>query len=177
MALGKIFELVGDTIIPKEDCLLMEPIRALKDEYPQDYLKIIAFLHYMKSMNPNDNPYADVPLFKRAETILFNLKLNIDPESQSIKDALQCVEEIYFTTFYGLYRGFKAAMDKIGEALLTEEIDFKKDGNATIIKGYMKDYEAMRKSFKAAFQDFEDEQSDGRARGGATLADDENEDY
>lgn len=177
MALGKIFELVGETIIPKEDCLLMHPIKAIKDKYPDDYLKIIAFLHYMKSMNPGDNPYADVPLIKRADTILFNLKLNIDPEEQTIKDALQCVEEIYYTTFYGLYRGFKSALDKIGASLLNTEINFEDKGNAATIKGYMKDYESIRKSFKVAFKDFEEEHSDSRARGGATLADDENEDY
>lgn len=177
MSLNKMFELVGETIIPKEDCLLMEPIKNLKDEYPKDYLKIIAFLHYMKSMNPDDNPYADVPLIKRAETILFNMKLSIDPDAQAIKDALQCVEEIYYTTFYGLYRGFKSSLDKIGAALLDTSIDFNDKGNAATIKGYMKDYESIRKSFKVAFKDFEEEQSDGRARGGASLADDENDDY
>lgn len=177
MALGKIFDLVGDTIIPKEDCLLMHPIVAVKEEYPKDYLKIIAFLHYMESMDPSNNPYADVPLERRAEIILFNMKLNIDIDSDIIKDALACVREIYYTTFYGIYKGMKAYLDKMGAKLETEEVDFSKDGNAATIKGYMKDYESMRKSFKVAFKDFQDEQGQGRARGGGELAEDEDDDY
>src|SRR6187399_2575590 len=117
MAIGKIFDLVGETIIPKEDCLLMHPIVAVKEEYPKDYLKIIAFLHYMNSMDPSDNPYADVPIERRAEIILFNMKLNIDVDSDTIKDALACVREIYYTTFYGVYKGFKAYLDKMGSKL------------------------------------------------------------
>lgn len=177
MALGKIFDLVGDTIIPKEDCLLMHPIVAVKDEYPDDYLKIIAFLHYMNGMNPDDNPYAEVPLTKRAEIILFNLKLNIDPESQVIKDALQCVEEIYSTPFYRAYKGYLAMYDRISDKMLTTELDLSKDGNAAVVKGFFKDYEAIRKSFKIAFKDFQEEQGQEKARGGAELAEDENEDY
>lgn len=177
MALGKIFELVAGTIIPKEHCLLMAPINRIIEDYPEDNLKIIAFLHYMCSMRPDDNPYADVPLDKRAEVILFNLKLNIDPEDDAIKDGLTCVKEIYYTTFYGIYKGFKAYLDKMGAQLEIENVDFSKEGNATTIKGYMKDYEAMRKSFKVAFKDFEEEQGVDRARGGAELADDEEDDY
>lgn len=177
MALGKIFDLVGDTIIPNEHCLLMDPLVRVKEEYPNDYLKIVAFLHYLISMNPSDNPYADVPLNKRAEIILFNLKLNIDVEDQTIKDAIACVTEIYYTTFYGIYKGFKSYLDKMGAQLEIEDVDFGKDGNAGTIKGYLKDYENMRKSFKVAFKDFEEEQGGGRTRGGAELAEDEDDDY
>lgn len=177
MALGKIFDLMGDKIIPKEDCLLMAPLVAVKEEYPDDYLKIIYFLHCMNGMNPNDNPYAEVPLNKRAEIILFNLQLKIDPESQVIKNALECVEEIYSTPYYRAYKGYLAMFDKISYKMLTTELDLSKDGNAAVVKGFFKDYEAIRKSFKLAFKDFEEEQGQEKARGGAELADDENEDY
>lgn len=176
--IGKLFEIVGDTIIPKADCHIIQPLKRIIDEYPEDYLKIIAFLHYMKSMRPDDNPYADVPLSEREEKILYDLKLDVDISADAIKDAMDCVETIYYTTFYGTYRGFKTMLDKIGAKLLTVDIDFNaKEGNAVAIKGFMKDYEDIRKSFKIAFRDFEEEQSGGRARGGAQLADDEDEDY
>src|SRR5688572_30214796 len=163
--IGKLFELVGETIIPKPDCFIIEPIKRVIDEYPKDYLKIIAFLHYMKSMSPDDSPYADVPVDKREESILHDLKLNIDPEDPTIKAALDCVEEKYSTPYYRAYRGFLAMFDKISEKMYTEELDFTKEGNAATIKGYMKDYETIRKAFKIAFQDYKEEQGGDRGRG------------
>jgi len=176
--IGKIFEISGGKIIPKQDCEIIEPIRILKEKYPKDYGKIIAFLHYMNSMNPSDNPYADVPLNIREEKILRELKLDIDTQAPEIQDALKCVEEMYYTTFYGVYKGMKIMLDNIGQSLANTEIDFTvKDGNASNIIRLMKDYEDIRKSFKVAFKDYEEEMSGVRVRGGIKLADDEDEDY
>lgn len=176
--IGKLFEIVGNTIIPKPDCYIIEPIKKVIEEYPKEHLKIIAFLHYMKSLKPDDNPYADVPLDLREEKILQELKLDIDTQSDIIRDALQCVEEMYYTTFYGLYKGVKAIMDDIGRKLLTTSIDFTaKEGNAGNILKLMEKYEGIRKSFKVAYKDFEEEQTGSRARGGAELSEDEDYDY
>lgn len=178
MAIGKIFELQGGKIIPKEDCYIIAPLKRIIDDYPEEYTKIFAFLHYMKSMNKKDSPYADVPMEQREERILYDLQLRIDTSETPIQMALECVEEMYYTTFYGLYRGLKSMLDKIGAQLLTENIDFSaKEGNSANILRLMKDYEPLRKSFKQAYQDFDEEQGGSRARGGAELADDEDEDY
>lgn len=176
--IGKLFEIVGDTIIPKPDCHIIAPIKRVLEEYPEDSNKILAFLHYMKSMRPDDNPYADTPLANREEKILQELQLDIDTSSDTIKDALQCVEEMYDTTFYRIYKGIKTMMDNIAQALMTTNIDFTaREGNAGNILKLMEKYENIRKSFKTAFRDFEEEQGGGRARGGAELADDEDDDY
>lgn len=177
MAIGKLFDIVGDKIIPKADCFIIIPLKTVIEKYGKDGGKVIAFLHYMKSMRTDDNPYADVPLENRPEQIMYDLKLEIDLQSQDIKNALQCVEEKYYSTFYGLYRGIKAQMDRISEKLLSVEIDFGKDGNATNILRLMKDYESLRKSFKQAYRDFDEEAGGGRARGGGDLAEDEDHDY
>ena len=41
----------------------------------------------------------------------------------------------------------------------------------------MKDYEHLRRSFKEAYRDFEEEQGQLHVRGGGELAYDEDEDY
>ena len=118
---------------------------------------ICAYLHYMKSMNPEDNPYADVDISQRSDQIVYDLGLSLEEEDPILAAALQCVEEKYYTTFYGVYRGMKAMLDKIGIKLLTEDPSFdKKEGNADAIRGWFKDYESLRKSFKIAFRDFEE---------------------
>lgn len=178
MALGKIFELVNGVIVPKEDCKIIMPIKNCLDKYYEKHPRILPYLHYMKSMNKDDNPYADVPMDKREDQILYDLKLDIDTSDPLIKEALQCVEELYYSTFYGLYKGIKAMMDKIGKSLETMEIDFTaREGNAANILKLMEKYEAMRKSFKQAYKDFEEEQGQIQVRGGGELAYDEDEDY
>jgi hypothetical protein len=178
MSIGKLFDLDGDKILPKADCYIIKPIKAVIDEYPDEYLLIIAYLHYMKSMRKDDNPYSDVPLDERSDQIVGDLGIKADVEDETIKQALQCVEEKYYTTFYGVYRGVKTILDKLGMKLMNEELDFsKKEGNSDSIKGWIKDYEQLRKSFKSAYKDFEEEQGDVKVRGGGDLAADEDHDY
>lgn len=174
MALGKLFEMQGKAIIPKDDCYIIKPIRAVIDKYEKDHLLIIAYLHYMTSMKPADNPYADRPLSDRSEIIIADLGLEIDPEDGVIKRAISCIEDIYYTTFYGLYTGIKAAMDNLGKALKTASIDLNgRDGNVANIIRIAKDYEALRNSFKAAYKDFDEETGSVRVRGNSRLAIDE----
>lgn len=176
--IGKLFEVQGDVIIPKEDCYIIKPLRKIIDTFPNEYGKVLAYIHYMKSLRPSDNPYADVPLHERSEQILHDLDLELDPEDPIIIDALDCVEEKYYTTAYGMYKGMKTMMDKIASKFFTEDIDFsQKEGNSANILRYIKDYEALRKGYKDAYRDFDQDINDGRARGGASLADDEETDY
>ena len=178
MAAGKLFNIVGGVIIPKEDCYIITPLKNIHDKYPDDFPKIMAYFHYMNSMRPDDNPYADVPLEQRSDQILYDLSLKIDPDDEYIRKGLKCVEEKYYTTFYGLYRGIKAMLDKVGLKLMSEEIDFSaRDGNATAITRLMEKYESLRKSFKQAYKDFEEEQGEMKVRGGGNLAVDEDDDY
>lgn len=174
MAIGKLFEMQGKAIIPKDDCYIIKPIRAVIDKYEKDHLLVIAYLHYMTSMKPADNPYADVPVLGRSEIILADLELDIDPEDAVIVKAISCIEDIYYTTFYGLYTGIKAAMDNIGKGLKTTQIDFNsKDGNVSNIIRIAKDYESLRNSFKAAYKDYDEESGNVRVRGNSRLAIDE----
>ncbi len=177
MALGKLFELRGKVIIPKDDCQIILPIKKMFDKHPEEHLKLCAYLHYMKSMKKEDNPYADVPLKERSDQIVFDLGIETDVDmSEEVQMALQCVEEKYYTTFYGLYKGIKSAMDKIGKGLETVEIDFnQKDGNVGNITRIAKEYEALRTSFKAAYRDFDEETGSVRVRGNSRLAIDEND--
>ncbi len=176
MAIGKIFEMRGKVIIPKGDCWIIQPIKKALELYPDEHLKVCAFLHYMNSMKKEDNPYADTPLTDRADQIVSDLGIEGDMDADVIVRALSCVEDLYYTTFYGLYKGIKSSMDKIGKALITTDIDFnQKDGNVGNIMRVAKDYESLRNSFKTAYRDFDEETGNVRVRGNSRLAIDEND--
>lgn len=178
MALGKLFDMSGDVIIPNEHCKIIGPIKDCLDKYFKQYPKIVAFLHYMKSLNKNDSPYADVEIDKREEQIIYDLRLHdIDFSDPIIRRALASVEEKYATPFYRIFKGVKVMMDQIGEQLSMVQLDLSADGNSDKILKIMERYEALGKTYKAAYKDFEEEQSSFTVRGGAALADDEDEDY
>lgn len=178
MAIGKLFDIQGGgTIVPKQDCYIIKPLKKVIDEFPEDHPKIFAWLHYMYSMRPDDNPYADVPLEQRSEQILFDLELDVDVDTPTIRAAMECVEEKYYTTLYGVYRGMKSMMDKIGFKLLESDINLEKDGNSMAISRILKEYEVYRKGYKTAFRDYDEEQGDVKVRGGGQLAIDEEDDY
>lgn len=174
MAIGKIFEFRNKQIIPKDDCYHNVHIKAMFDKYPDEHIKLCAYLHYMNSMKREDNPYADVPMSDRSDQLVNALDIKAEVEDPIIIRALSAVEDIYYTTFYGIYGGAKAAMDKIGKSLKTVEIDFNnRDGNIANIIRLMKDYEAIRNSFKAAYRDFDEETGNVKVRGNSRLAIDE----
>lgn len=177
MAIGKLFEIEGGKIIPNGHCDILLPLKRIKDNYPKEYKKIYAYLHYMKSMRVADNPFADTPSDEREEKILRYLGLFIDTEATDIQQALECVEDSYYTTFYGVFTGIKAAMDKFGKELKVVNIDFSaKEGNAANIMRFAKDYEQLRSSYKTAYKDFDEEQGNMRRRGGGQGAYDEDDD-
>lgn len=170
--MSKLFEIENISkknpiIKPKPECWIIKPLRAVIDEYPEDYPKIIAYLHFMKSMRINDSPYADVDIDLREEQILRDLGLDINPEDEIIKEALQCVEDKYYTTFYGIYKGVKAFMDRVGKELVTTKPDFNaKDGNMAPIRQFLKEYNALSINFKQAYRDFDEEVGNSRIKGG-----------
>lgn len=176
MAINRLVEKIGGIIVPKDDCWSVKSLRDIKENYPDKYKDIIAFLHYMKSMSPEDSIYADVPDDEREEQILRDLQLDIDIQSPLIKAGLDTFEEKYYTTFYGLYRGIKMQLDGIGKKLMTTQINFEKDGNSNQIARFMEKYEFLRKSFKTAYRDFEEERGQSRNRGGADTSYDEDDD-
>jgi hypothetical protein len=100
--------LVGDVIIPNEHCKIIMPIKDCLDKYFEQYPKIVPFLHYMKSFNKDDNPYADVELDKREDQIIYDLNLGeIDFTDPIIKKPCLCRGKILATTTYKLYKGIK----------------------------------------------------------------------
>jgi hypothetical protein len=52
-----------------------------------------------------------------------------------------------------------------------------KESNMQNISRFMKDYETLRKNFKQAYRDFEEETGGTRVRGGGELSYDEDTDY
>lgn len=177
MAIGKLFEFRGKQIIPKDDCWQMLPLRAAFEKWPDEIEKICYYLHAMNSYRIDDNPYGDVPIYERSDQIVSDLGIEADVQDGVMLRALSCVEDKYYTTFYGLYTGIKASMDKIGKGLKTTEIDFNsRDGNVANIIRLMKDYEAFRSSFKTAYRDFDEETGNVKVRGNSKMAIDENDD-
>lgn len=176
MAIGKIFEWHNKQIIPKDDCYANVHIKKMFDTYPDEYLKLCAYLHYMNSMKPADNPYADIPLQERSDVLVNALGIEADVEDPVIIRALDTVKDMYHTTAYGLYRGIKTYLDRLGKDIETAQNDFsQRDGNSGNILKFIEKYDILYTKFKAAYREYDEETGNVRVRGGGKLALDENE--
>lgn len=179
--MGKLFEIrktdkKNPVIIPKEECWIIKPLRDVIENYPEEYPKIIAYLHFMHSYRPDDNPYADVPFEEREEQILRELELDINSEDVIIKEASECIEKKYETTFYALYTGMKEYLNKMGKLLKTTAPTLDgKDSNAANVRQFIKEYNALSVNFKQAYRDFDEEVGNSRLRGGGKAAYDEDD--
>ena len=180
--MSKLFDIVNISknrpiIKPKPECWLIKPIRDLIEAFPENYPKIIAFLHFMNSYRIDDNPYADVPYPEREEQIIRELELDIDSSDPIIASALESVALKYESTFYILYKGIKEYLNKAGRAMALLNPDFNgKDGNIASVRQFIKEYNAMSINFKQAYRDFDEEIGNSRIKGGGRAGYDEDDD-
>lgn len=179
--MSKLFEIEkldkkNPVIKPKPDCWVIKPLKAVIDNYPEDYGKIIYYLHCMNSYRPDDNPYADVPYEEREEQILRELEIDIDSNDPIIKEALESVAKKYETTFFVLYTGMKEYLNKMGKLLKTTAPTLDgKDSNAANVRQFIKEYNALSVNFKQSYRDFDEEVGNSRLRGGGRASYDEDD--
>lgn len=164
----RLFELDGKTIKPTEHCYVIPWLKAVMDEFPEDYMKAYAYIYYNSYFAP-DNPYFNIKEDDREEKILKDLQPDFDPEHEVIVEAIENCTEIYTTPTMDSYQAIKIMLEKLNHYLKTTTITDGRDGNIGPILRVAKEFEAVRKSFKGVYQDVQEE-NQVRARGGAKLS-------
>jgi hypothetical protein len=170
---GKLVEIESGKIIVKPVCWTIKPLRDIIEFYPDDYDRVIQFLHCMVSLNPLDNPFADVAEEEKEEVILRALAVDVDTNNDIIKDGLECVYICYSTPLFRSYESLKIMRDKVNFKLKNTEIDFEKDGNSINVTNMIKSLSVFNKEMKEAKKAYLEEQGEIRGRGGVEMAYDE----
>jgi hypothetical protein len=139
------------------------------DEYPQEYLKIYAYLFYMTCPNPDLNPFFNVPEVDKEELILKEIDAEFSTEDDAILHAKGIMEKMYQTSTYRAYVGLKSMLDRLARYMETTDIEHGRDGNITALVNAAAKFDQIRQSFKGAYQDLQEEQKSS-VRGGQNLA-------
>lgn len=164
----KLFDIHQDgRFTPTEDVLGMNSFKNIFDEFGENSGKVLAYIHYMKDLNPATNPYANLSEEIKQEVIIRQTCPELDIiENITVEDALELVEQLYETDGYKMYKAFKSVWDKTAKMLYEEEMSMGVDGNAKDVQLIVKNYKDLRESLKLALQDFQDELGIISARGG-----------
>lgn len=171
--IGKLFDLEGNRIVIKEVCYQLAPLKDIIDFYPEEHYQVMLYLHYKVSLNPADNPFADIAEDEKDIKILKYLNLDIESDGDIIKDALECVKQLYETTIYRSYKSLKTLLDRINTDITNIQMDYHKDGNAQNVINVVKNLGIIKKELKEAQKDYKDEIGDMRGRGGLDFSYDE----
>ena len=123
----------------------------------------------MTCMNPDLNPFFDVPDIDREELILQEIDADFSTEDAYIMHALDVVKKLYETPTSRAYRGIKTMLDRLADYMENTPIEHGRDGNINSLVNAAAKYQQIRESFKGAYRDLKDEQQSS-VRGGQNLA-------
>jgi hypothetical protein len=165
----RIFDIQNGAVVPTEHCYTMKSLKTIMDEYPDNHLKIYQYVFYMTCMNPDLNPFFDVPDIDREELILQEIDADFSTEDAYIMHALDVVKKLYETPTSRAYRGIKTMLDRLADYMENTPIEHGRDGNINSLVNAAAKYQQIRESFKGAYRDLKDEQQSS-VRGGQNLA-------
>ncbi len=166
----KLLELQNGQIILTEHCYNLQSLNLIMGAYSKEqYMKIYKYFFYMTCPNPELNAFFHEPAATKEEVIIKEIGIDFSLDDVLIQNGLEFCKARYETETARAYIGIKNAYDKLSEYLRTVEYTTGRDGNMTVALMAMKNYTAIRESFKKTREDLDEEQR-GVARGKTRLA-------
>ncbi len=169
----RLFEIDNGVLKETEHCHSILWLKKIRDNYPQNYLKIYEYLFYMSCMS-QENPYFNLEENVKEETILDDIGADFSTEDDLIRDALTKTQKMYETVTVRAYNNICIMLDNLGDYMRTTKIKDGRDGNVNSLIRAGKEYDNLRKSFKGIAKDLEAEQQT-LVRGAQQLSYDQNQ--
>ena len=164
----KLLEIENKTVKPTEHCYTITWLKVITEKWPEDALKIYAYLFYMACPS-EENPYYNLPELDKEDIIIEDLNITFSMEQDEIIEALNKTIKMYETPTYRAYVGIKAMLDRLAKYMEVTPIEHGRDGNMNSMINAAAKFEQIRQSYKGAFTDMKQEQ-ESSVRGGAGLA-------
>lgn len=165
----RLFDIQNGKVVPTEHCYTLYFLKNIMDEYPDDYLKIFAYLFYMTCPDPDLNPFFNVPDEDKEELVLQEIGAEFSTEDDLILHAKSIMEKMYQTPTYRAYKGIQIFLDNMAKSMATEALTFGRDGSSTALLKMAERFDQVRQSFKGVYKDLKEEQQ-SRTRGGQNMA-------
>lgn len=167
--LVRLFDVQNGKVIPSEHCYTLDSLKAVMDNYPDNYMSVYLYLFYMTCPNPDMNPFFNVPESEKEEMIIEEVGLEESTEDGVIRRALETCDKLYETPTFRAYKGIKSMLDRLAKYMEVTAIEHGRDGNINSLINAAAKFEQIRSSYKGAFNDMKQEQ-ESHVRGGQGLA-------
>lgn len=170
-----LFDIQDEVVVPTAHCYTIAAYKNVIDEFGEHSGKIFAFCHYMYSLNEKTNPFALLLEEEKEEVITRQICPELDTDSPVVREAMELTKKNYETSTQRLFKGFKMMLDSMGIYLQNTPVTGGQDGNINQVVAAAKAYPALREAYKQAYREYQDEQGNTEARGGAKMAYDEDD--
>jgi hypothetical protein len=165
----KLFEVENGVVKPTEHCYTINWLHDIMINYPDNHLKVYAYIFYMTCPNPELNPFFNVPEDDKEDIIVNSIGMDVSTDGDLIINAIQKCLTLYTTPTLRAYNGIAKMLDNLSHYMETANITAGRDGNINSLIAAAKNFQAIRESFKGVLKDLEAEQSKTSVRGGQNL--------
>ncbi len=163
-----LFEVEGDIVIPDQVAVRLLPwMRLIKEQFPDNYLQVYAYLFYMSCWDSR-NIYINVPDDERESAIIEQQGITFSLDNPTIKVALENCQKLYTTPAVALLKAIKSKIDDIAKSLNTTSITYGKNGNADQISKFIEKSASYAEIYDKLDGRLKEEQN--KIRGGKLLA-------
>jgi len=152
----RLFEIESGTVKPTEHCYMISWLNKIIEEYPEEHLKVLAYVFYMTNKT-HENPYANIVEEEREERIQRDLQPQFFTEDETILKAIDELTKLYETPTRRAYNGIKVMLDNMSTYLAETQITDGRDGNIRGMLAAAKEFKHIRASYKGAMEDVEEE--------------------
>jgi len=153
----RLFEVDGRGVKVTEHCYMISWLKSIIDEFPEEHLKIFAYIYYISYTGP-ENPYFNISELDREEKILRDLQPEFDIEDPLILRAVDECKKLYETPTKKSYIAIKTMLERLNTYLETTEITDGRDGNIGSMLRIAKEFKTVRESFQGVMEAVKEEE-------------------
>lgn len=157
MIFVRIFDISNGKVIPTDHCYVLKSLKAIIDNYPDNYMPRLQYVFYKTCPDPDQNPFFNLPEIDKEELILQEIGADFSTDDPILIDAIEFCEKLYDTPTKRAYRGLKIFMDKIALFFENQSLSTGRDGSLAPMVAAAKNYSDLRASFKDVEKDYKDE--------------------
>lgn len=165
--LPKLFDVSNGVVKPSEHCYTISFLKDIMEVFPDEYMKIYAFIYYMTCTDAEQNPFFNLKEDEKEEFIYNAVDGNFSLEEPLIVEALDRCKKLNETAAYRAFKGVKAVLDKLAVYFEDTPISHGRDGNITAIVNTAAKFFQVKDSFDRLYEDLKKEQ---KVRGGKDIA-------
>lgn len=154
----QLFDIKEKKVVPSANSYLIPELKTIIDKFPDEYLKVLQYVAFM-TIPDGTNPYIQLPEENRENVILSDLNpFNFSVDNEYIQKAIEKCEWLFETPSLRIVQGAKKMLDEMAKNL-GKPLTFGKDGNATDMRGIMKEIRGYRQDYVEMENALKEEQS------------------